>query len=468
MPPLSYMLGMAWASVFGLSEFPMRLFGLFVSSIGLIPFAASLRMISQRRASALLFLLFALSPNFITTSVEIRAYPLFLTLASTGTWLLIVYSASSQRPSQQFVPYAMALVGIAAAYTHFFGVIFGGCFLGAAFVVDLSRRQINGHLIAAGFMFLVLIGGLLPFIAGASSLSTSGDVAAATASDYVRMLYRLIAGPAFYVYPVFLALYFIGILLVLSGAAEKTVHAIRHLIHHKSADGINYVVLGLVMLIASGVLVTFFSSFFIKNFSVLRPNYSVWMTPAVFLLLATGLSTANGAKIIARLVNVGLALAVTGFIGVVIVFANNLSIFTHGPASLLSRWVADAQLQSVVIYSSKDPWAFGYFPLRYEFGSGQRQFLVSGVGDKRSYQEITKGGLIPAADPLIESRRPIIVTLETWDSADIAGFIRGQRKVPGRNSLAEDLLASGQWRLAKDESWQSLMSARVTMLERQP
>lgn len=468
MPPMSYILGMAWASVFGLSEFSMRLFGLLVSSIGFIPFAASLRMISDRRTSLLIFLFFALSPNFITTSVEIRSYSLFLTLASTGTWLLIVYSTASQRQSQRITAYAMALVGILAAYTHFFGVIFGGCLLGAAFVVDVSRRQFNGHLITAGFVFLVLIGGLLPFITGANSLSSPDDIYAAKISDYVRMLYRLIAGPAFAIYPVFLFLYLTGILLMLFGVTDKTVHAIRSLIRREKVDGIYRVVLGLGMFIAFGVFGTFFSSIFIKNFSALKPTYSIWMTPIILLLIATSLNPAHSSKVITRFVEAGLAIAAIGFAGAVIVFVNNLSIFTHGPATLLNRWVADAQLESVVIYSSEDPWAFGYFPLYYEFGSGQRQFLVSGFGDKRSFQEITKSGLIPATDPLIENGRPIIVSLDTWDSSDIASFIRGQRKFTDRNKLAEDLMTSGKWRVEKDEAWPSFISARVLMLDQVP
>mgnify|MGYP006289719967 CR=1 FL=1 len=100
MPPLGYVLGGLWAALFGLTEISMRWFGI----VAVAAAAPALFMAGRRAAGPLggLFCLtfLLLSPNLISQSVAIRAYPLFFTFCAWGTWCfaLLVIDREPERP----------------------------------------------------------------------------------------------------------------------------------------------------------------------------------------------------------------------------------------------------------------------------------------------------------------------------------------------------------------------------------
>jgi len=89
MPPLSYFLGWAWTKLVGSDPFNHRVLSLsFVTTAAVAVWFAAKR-VGGVRGACLATGFFCFSPNIVTIGVEIRAYPVFLTISAIGFLVLL-------------------------------------------------------------------------------------------------------------------------------------------------------------------------------------------------------------------------------------------------------------------------------------------------------------------------------------------------------------------------------------------
>ncbi|HEY8946903.1 MAG TPA: glycosyltransferase family 39 protein, partial [Polyangiaceae bacterium] len=216
MPPVSYWLGSAWASLFGATENSLRALG-----IVLVGAAAALIASAAHRAWGSLAgwisgIAFALSPNAILSGVEIRAYPLLIFLSAVAFWLMVALEDVEcvRRPSRWV---ALAATCIVAAYTHFFGLVLAGAVFLGLLAFDSVRKEGRAYWLLGTGMIAVASVGLLPFIRAAMNISPSGTEPKEVLPGVVRLAYRTLGGhPALAVYWPVLVAGLTGALIVLA------------------------------------------------------------------------------------------------------------------------------------------------------------------------------------------------------------------------------------------------------------
>ena len=175
MPPLSYWAGSAWSRVVGGGERSLRWFGLCC-----VAMATALVFDGARRAwgpvaGTAAGLLMALSPNVITTGVEIRAYPLLILTAAGAFYGLVRRLAMPAGSEDRRWLALIAAAGLAASYTHFFGLVVCGGTLLAALVMSRARGERLGPVLVAIAAVAVLAVGLGPFVLNSVTVSEPGQ-----------------------------------------------------------------------------------------------------------------------------------------------------------------------------------------------------------------------------------------------------------------------------------------------------
>ncbi|HMB02906.1 MAG TPA: glycosyltransferase family 39 protein, partial [Isosphaeraceae bacterium] len=223
MPPFSYWIGWLWSKVFGLGEVQLRWLG--VTCVGLATFLIfqTARKAWGLAAGVAAGLLFALSPNVIVVAVAIRAYPLFL-LASAATFLCLTRLLADPVEDRPGWLIGMAVCGIVASYTHFFGLVaIGSCLLATLILVPSLGGRIGPVLMAIAVVGLVSLG-ITPFVfASIKIYSNCGGTAAvpsvvAKAHGLATTLCRLFSSPVMLISPIALAASFLGV--ALAGASS--------------------------------------------------------------------------------------------------------------------------------------------------------------------------------------------------------------------------------------------------------
>ena len=288
MPPLSYILDWAWAHVAGRTPFSLRLFGLAFVTTAAVPLWAAARRVGGLWGACVACGFFFLSPNVITTAVEIRAYPFFLAMAAFGFWLLVRTVLDDGRRSIRSL-WLLCLVAVLASYTHFFGLFFGGAVLVSALIVFYGQGRPLRHPLAAIGVFFVAVTGVLPFVRAAMHMTGDGSVSTSPYAEMlVRLAYRMVAHPASSIDVVSQWAYLVGIALIVAGglcrltAIEFRRPGAARLFSFPGDDTAS--IIGLVAVfaaLAAGLTATVLASGLLGGGLVFKPSYNIWMVPGV-------------------------------------------------------------------------------------------------------------------------------------------------------------------------------------------
>lgn len=368
MPPLSYWLGGLWAGHFGVSEHAMRWFGILSVLCAAPAFYLAGQLVSGWRAGLFCLAFILLSPTVFIQSVEIRAYPLFLTFSSWATYFYIrltMRQGTSPDPIKKVdwrSMLALAACVTAAVYTHFYGLIFGACLLVGLIAGTLRAHRPLGPILCLGAATAIVCLGVFPFVLAAMQVSPSGagdssnlPLAAhlkEVGADTVRLAFRLFAHGSHLVYPLSLGIVLIGVLGLAALALTRPVgdnHGLARL------DPLVPVLVAFPLLVGLSLSVS--------SFDVLAPHYNLWMIPMTALWLSSALSVTSKTWR-SNLVTVFATLAILGQIMAAAIVWRHGPFFAHGPG----EWIA-AQISlpdaTLIIHDGDGPWGQAYFPVYY-------------------------------------------------------------------------------------------------------
>ncbi|MBO9574183.1 MAG: glycosyltransferase family 39 protein [Sphingobium sp.] len=375
MPPLSYLVDhMAWL-VFGSTPIAFRLFHAAIVGGALLLLMTAMARRFNGRSALITGLVLALSPKFIELAVEIRAYP-FFTAISCAQIALLLGGDVAAKPKRLAL---FVLLGLASAYTHYFGVVATSAYFVAVLADTRRWRDAIQAVLAYGVMALLWLG-LIPFVTGATSISSATEVAQTGVGALAAYLFQLLGSAAQMVNPVAAALYFGGAaLLVLLG-----VLGLLMLLGRERLEARYNVAFALALALAAGVSVTVLAGFAIKGFNALAPRYNLWALPLLALLIgvaADGLIGLPGKA--ARRARYGaLALLAIGAIWAQAGFLGRAQWYIHGPSAALEETIAKAGDNKAVVYvaTGSPTWSWGYFPLYWRHRATLPQWLLTADG----------------------------------------------------------------------------------------
>ncbi len=393
MPPLSYVIGIAWASVFGLTENSMRAMGVFFASAAIPALYLSGRLVGGRLAGAFAVVFVMFSANILGLSSEIRAYPIYFAAIAWATYAYcnLVILGNSAR-------YYLILVIflLLSMYLHFYGCVAVFCFGISLLIV----RLINKETVVPVIGWFALLGiaslGLLPFIFAATELSAVPDGAsgdggvAAVVRATARLVYRMVAHPVYEIIPLLRwgHLLIVGLLVCIAGLA--LFRSPRKL------------PVALLLPLAIGFVFLAAVDFAVAGFDVQAPHYNIWMLPLAALFLTV--SIFNAPRLLQSIGSVLLVcLMITTVLGSTLLLRNS-GLYSNGPGDWAVGQI-DGPGPTLVIHTDNASWASLYFPLVYAKGDQVEQWL--------RYEDGRLARLVPGA----------IVSMDD-SQADLSRFAR--------------------------------------------
>lgn len=409
MPPISYLIDAACYRTACAAPVAWRLLHLLFAVAGLS--VATWAVVRRWGIAAGLVtgLFLALSPKLIEMGVEIRAYPIFFAITCAQIALLLrLIEAERLRagPLGLFL-----LLGLASAYTHFFGLVSSMALFTGLFAARATTIREAAAIAGAAVLLVLLCLGLAPFIMTASAIS--GDAVQTDASGHGLSLYflRLAGHVANVMSPIGAALFFLPLVGLIAVAGVRIARGF-------GAGGLGYrrdAVVALAVALASGLAVTLLAAVVAKGFNPLKPSYSLWVLPVLAVLL--GAICGRGQS--GRLTGIARGLALLMLIGAAVgtlLLMRHPGWFVHGPSSAIRAAVGDAPADTAVVYEGD--WGYGFFPTYYYYHQSLDQWRIAPDGQ---LQKIGLGGDPAAADPapLAAKRRIVLVRIASRNYHDL-------------------------------------------------
>lgn len=449
MPPLSYLLQMAWAGLAGLSEPAMRWLGLGCAVLGVALAALAAARAFGRTAGTAVALFLSLSPNVALYGVEIRAYPLFFLLSGAAVYALVRAVEAEGRAQTPWLV-GLSAVLLLAVYTHFFGLVLAGAAFAGLLADALVRRRRQAPIWIAGVGVAVASAGLLPFVTASTAMAGSVDPTspAERLRGIVKLVYRLYGHPAMSASRPALLAGSAGFALV-AGAALLDLRRRQPIAVAAAAA------------LAAGALAVSGASLVAGGFDPVSPHYNLWMLPLCALLLAGPLSGPPS-----RLRHAALAGGAALLAGVLlsdVALHREPDLFAHGPQRRILALLRELgpERAAVVYDQGTDAGGHLFFPVRYTFGRGLPQYLSDG----------TRADLVSVdpkdAVPPIDARTfAVIVRLRHVPAASLRA-LADDRSPIAPLPAAERLRRQG-WTSLAQERIPALVAADLEVLRRTP
>ncbi|HVR84334.1 MAG TPA: glycosyltransferase, partial [Planctomycetota bacterium] len=451
MPPLSYLVGMTWAGIFGLSEPSLRWLAVLLVAAATIVVARSSGRLGGLAGSTIGGLSFACSPNVLNAAVAIRAYPLFL-LTSACSFYAFTRIIAEPRTYQAKWAGWLAFFLVASLYTHFFGLVLAVSLWGAALVAIRLQGGRVGPLLGGVFLTGILSLGLPPFLQSSLEMSSGQEAGGHGPGDVARYLYRFIGHPA------------LGTSLaatVIAGASVAILLVLA-LCPRRSAAPTLYALAGAL---AVGVSITIGAGLSLKSFKAMQPTYSLWVLPGLSILISMA-PLARWPRVGSLGVAVSsLFLAATGY--ACLVMDTHGTLFSNSPYGRLSPLVKPYLDTKTIVIHDGDQFAISYFPLYFGFGDRLQQFRSASPVPPRICPVTFGGGEgspIPVAG--LDVDRLIVVRSEWLSADDQRRELRGIRPGIPPGPLACVLLESPRWRLVESQQVAANAGAAIHIFER--
>ncbi len=457
MPPVSYWAQQAWAKVFGLSELAMRSFSLVCVAASILVVHSAARRAWGGLAGFTAGIVFALSPNVVTCAIEIRSYPLFLLESAVMFWFLMRLLEDS-RDELSDTPFLVGIVltGILAIFTHFFGLLLsGGVFL-ALLVLNRDQSTRLWRVLAGIVTLGVAALGLLPFIQASIAMGKNAGSGLPAPSEgryvmIVRLVYRLVSHPSMSAGPILVGVVLGGaVLAVLAALAPK-----------RSSGRVTF---GLLIALVSGFLVAAAAQLAQSSFQAALPSYNIWMLPALFLVMASGLAARSG---LARgCAIVGIALITVGELFGVSRLATAGDYFAHTSYGPIARLIEHLGPEKVaVLYDESDRVAWHiYSPMWYTYGRRVPQYSLESSSDPGKLRVVNYPNKESEQDPReLDVDYLIVVKAKQEWAADLWTQLKQGPAALGDGPLARALLASRRWQRMGEKTFPSYVACDVDL-----
>jgi hypothetical protein len=364
-----------------------------------------------------------------------------------GFWCLAQFARRSVSERGPWL-WGLTAACLAASYTHYYGGVMAIALFAALLLISWRNGTSLKPIIVAGVSYAVLAAGLIPFIAFAFRHSRPGEATGAV--DFVRMLYRLVGSPVLSVDRWALGLMLLGI----AGLGILALVSIR-----RERDRTGFAILTALIV---GIVIPGAAGLALKTFDAYSPSYNIWLLPGLSMFLTLGL---RGRPNLDWVKVASASAACIALVWSCIVFAKNAPVFAHGPDKLTRAIVSKYGPQSVVVYENTPAWGFGYFPLRYEFGSDVAQDLVAN-GPCCNVQPINSDQAMAPAVAFAGWNTVIVARLEQMKADDLRHHLRDKPITIGPGPLSKFLSASLDWRRAASDQSIAFVSARVDVFVR--
>lgn len=448
MPPLSYWLGWCWAQVFGLTEYAMRWFGVFVSALAAVVVTRAAALVSDSRGALLAGLIFATSPNVVVSSVEIRAYPLFALVSAATFYALIKVCQAASNPARRWLV-LLGVCSVGSMYTHFFGLLQAiGAWCAVLWMGYRARAPLRRALLAACAAGVASIG-LVPLALASAEMSHVPDQPVAGLSALVRMLYRLVGHPA-------LATSNVASGLAILGVAGLVVIGLRHAV---SSPGVRATCITIVV----GLGLASLAGFVVKGFNAFSPSYNSWVFTGLVVVCAWPMVLSGH---VVQRVALGCALMlIAGQTYAAVMVQMHGEAFSHGAHRRVRAAIEELGGPDRVAVVHESDNIVGYFPLYFDFGDGLVQYAHR--SDDRELVRITRQGF---GSPVMLSSLSVsrLVFVQTrWESAgDVWRGVKGQPVSFAQSPLVEALVNGLGYRIVRQERVVATAGSLIMLLQR--
>ncbi len=457
MPPASYWLGWLWSRFFGLGETQLRWLGVTCTALSTLLIFHTARANWGLASGFAAGLLFAISPNVIIMSVEIRAYPLYL-LTSAATFWFFTRLLRSPGADATGCAIGLAVCSILDIYTHFFGMVLVGSCLLAALVVEAARGGRTGPIIlAASLIAIASLGVMPPLLAAFEVRATKGitvhEVAAMKrVAELAKLLYRLFAAPSTQLSVAALA-------ITVLGAAQASVASLAP--KRRGHDP----AVGLILCLAAGISVVFGASFFLKRIDALAPRYNLWMVSASLLLLSSGLAAKR--KSLRTMARSGIALLVLASLYPTIALVVHGKSFAHNPHRQIQARIAQLGTEGVAVVHDASQWNYDLFiSLRHALGPGLKQYLYSDGKVRELRIPAPPHKQVPIDFATLNPDFLVVLTSRPVKSWEIVDHLRAGSCPMKPGKLVGQLAASTKWMEVEQMVLVTFVSARMSVFSR--
>lgn len=454
MPPGSYWAGQAWIGLVGPGEAGLRWFGALCLASAAAATAALARRCFGPAAGWAAGLMVATAPGLVVLGVEIRAYPLYLLLATVATGALVgwIDRDPSLPDCRRWAAVAAALA--ATASVHFFGLTLAGAGMVAAWAFlgrEPARRR---ELVALTLVVAMASAALIPFARAAMRLGSKnpGEIPVlARVEEVGKLVPALFAHPSLRVDGTAQAAVLVG-LAVLAGLAIRSRPRAGRVPALALAAGLAVVAAAEIRLGGR------------PRFHAGSPTYNLWARPALVLLATSGLAAPD--RRARRAAGAAAALVIAGQVWGVGILERHRERFNHGPHALIAAAIREQGLGRVaVVHDSPGTLAsYAIQPLRTEFGDLLDQYAAAGPGP---VTRLNRPGLPsgPVALDDLAGRALVVVRVGLMGEAKLAEQVRGpERPIPPGGWLRAGSWKD-RWRRGRTMQHVAAVSGRVDVLE---
>ena len=447
MPPLSYWLGWGWSRTIGLSELSMRCFSIIAAALGCVATVLAGATVGRRAGAWTAGLLYATSPNVVEQAVYIRPYPFLLAFSACALWAYVKGSHTTGREQTRWMSLLVA-AAVAAAYTHFFGLIVGGALLVSWIVANPDRRRTA---CIAGVVWIVLVSGLIPFVLAADGDSGGSGWRWPALQELVRYVYRALVGhPAVAVYaPVALVALVAFVLTMLLALLPRPSGA--------------RVVWGLASGIVAGSASVLLVYAFVREFEPLAPSYNLWRLPMLCVLASAAVTLAwPGARRLAiALICLMVAIQIFG----TVTLARKGPVFANSASDRVIALIESLDREGLtLILPGDEDWGYDWFPIHYHFGASldgtlgrieHGRVVLRPIGGDKTDEPVP----LPGSTLLVVRSRPM-------GSEDLSRVLRSAK--PGAirpHALVQAIADDSRWRLTQHEIYPATRQSAVWLFQ---
>ncbi len=297
-PPLYYMLMHFWVSLFGHSEFSLRLPSAIVGTGSILVLYAVGRLVFNKTTALIASLILAVSVFHIEYSQEARSYSLlaFLTLCS---FYFFLKTLSGSNPLY-IIGYV--ITSVLLMYSHFYGVfilvvqnIF--CFTRYFVNRDVFSLRLSKWIALQVIIGLLFIPGLLIWYKNTLAIQRGFWLSEPTVVDIARYFYHF-SGRDYVLFILFLVL---SAFSFINYKAINNMKHIRDILDIKGAPAPNSFLSNVysMYLLLLWLLVPILIPFVLSNIStpILHTRYIIGSSLAFFLLIAKGISNLHNKRL---------------------------------------------------------------------------------------------------------------------------------------------------------------------------
>jgi len=448
MPPISYWVGMAWASAFGHTEQSIRYLSIFLTALSVVVIFRIAYSAYGIRSATMAGMLMALSPNVVGFSVGIRPYSLLLFEACCAFYCQMQLFKQASIGGQRKWLFLLSLCCLSTIYTHFFGIVFTiAIFLPTIAVMKIRGQKTPPTITAMGVLILCSVG-LWPFILAGSTTHPATGMKAYEMRDVLRLIYRMVGHPAMALSNPVLILAFTAILTLLIGLRNYSV---------KSAPCMAAWALTIML----GILVPTCLLLAISRFNAAAPTYYIWLLPAFYLLLSSALNQLNQGPGKLTLCAAFVILSANAYGTTQLIRYG--SYFVPGPQRQMIQLINSlGTSDTAVLYENSPGNVTGMliFPLEYRFHEQLDQYTFD--NEKMQARKIFSDST-PVAVDSISRKYMLVVRSRNETSQDIKQYITNEKQWEPDASM---MLKSNIWKMTSHYIWIAFVAAEVEVYER--